>query len=93
MTVLEMVAETMAYEELGATYRWQEIIDLVVNRHGVNPGSVIPSDYCYNLTNKDKERNPALKRFNILMNIGRGLYQYVGSDYDASAFQGPPLNR
>ena len=39
-------------ERVGENFLRQEIIDLVVNAYpGTNRGSVIPSDYCYNMIN------------------------------------------
>lgn len=81
MTILEMVAETMSHQEIGTVLHRKEIIKMVRDRYDVNPSSIIPSDYCYNMTNKDKQTNSSLKKFNIFLNVGRGLYQYVGSNY------------
>ena len=47
-----------------------------------NPGSIIPSDYCYNKTNKGK--TGVLVAFNLFLWKKRGLYEYVGENYKVS---------
>lgn len=44
---------------------------------GYRKGSVIPSDYCYNLINKA----PFSFKHPVLVRVQRGKYKYVGPDY------------
>jgi hypothetical protein len=50
-TIKEKVIEVFQ-NRIGEEFEREEIIDLVVNQYpGTNRGSVIPSDYCYNMVN------------------------------------------
>ena len=53
--------------------------NLVHEKHGRNKTSVIPSDYCYNMTNKGKIGR--LKDFNIFVQEKHGVFKYVGENY------------
>ena len=79
MTVLDEVRDTFREVEVGTEFATSEIKRMVYERFGRNPGSVIPSDYSYNMKNKGKIG--ALKEFNIFVQVRRGLYEYVGEDY------------
>ncbi|SHJ11293.1 MULTISPECIES: DUF7225 domain-containing protein [Sporomusaceae] len=81
MTIIEKVRDTFADCELGAIYVTSEIIAMVKAKHGVNEGSIIPSDYCYNLTNKGKLADASLEKFKILEWLARGKYKYLGENY------------
>ncbi len=52
MTVIEEVIETFADIEIGTIFTTREIKEMVSKKFGRNEGSVIPSDYSYNMTNK-----------------------------------------
>lgn len=80
MTVLDEVRETFKNIAIGTEFTTAEIKQMVVSRFNRTPGSVIPSDYSYNMTNKGKIGS--LKTFNIFLQIKRGLYKYVGENYD-----------
>lgn len=81
MTIIEKVRDTFAYCESGAIYTTSEIIDKVKAKHGVNKGSIIPSDYCYNRTNKGKLADVSLEKFKIFEWLARGRYKYLGEKY------------
>ena len=76
MTVLQEVTETFKNFEKGTLFSTAEIKTLVNKKYGRNPASVIPSDYCDNITNKGKVGT--LKEFKIFHFIKRGLYEYIG---------------
>ena len=80
MTVIEEVRETFKNIETGSELTTAEIKNLVHTKFGTNIGSVIPSDYSYNMTNKGKVGS--LETFNIFRQIKRGLYCYVGENYE-----------
>ena len=62
---------------IGTKLSRQEIIDRIHAAFGTNESSIIPSDYCYNMTNKGKlDGSP-----NFFLNVGTGLYEYVGESY------------
>lgn len=79
MTVLDKVRQTFRNVEIGTEFTTAEIKQMVATRFNVNPGSVIPSDYCYNMTNKGKIGS--LVTFNIFIQVKHGLYKYVGEHY------------
>lgn len=81
MTNIDKVKDTFAKHEIGTILSTSEIKDMVILKHGGNRGSIIPSDYCYNLTNKGKINDPILAKFNIFEWISRGKYKYLGENY------------
>ena len=76
MRIVEQIRECMKDVPLGTQLKRQEIIDRVVDRFHSNPDSIIPSDYCYNMTNKGKTGST-----NFFLNVGTGEYEYVGEGY------------
>ena len=79
MSVLDEVRETFRNIPFGTEFTTAEIKQMVSSKFKTNPGSVIPSDYSYNMTNKGKKG--ALETFNIFIQLKRGLYKYVGENY------------
>ena len=82
MTVIDQVRETFINVEKDSRFTTTEIKNLVHKKFGTNIGSVNPSDYSYNMTNKGKVGS--LKNFNIFMQVKRGEYIYVGENYKNS---------
>ncbi len=59
----------------------------MANDYGINEGSVIPSDYCYNIVNLDpKAHDFKAGHPRLLIQIKRGLYKYVGRNYPYDGF-------
>ncbi len=84
MTNLERVRVTFQGCKIGETFTRNEILEMVRNRfpNDVFPiKSIIPSDYCYNLTNLGKIDDPVLYDFNIFEHIDKGVYVYLGENY------------
>ena len=79
MTVLDKVRETFRNIPLGTEFTTAEIKQMVSSKFKTSPGSVIPSDYSYNMKNKGKKGT--LETFNLFFQIKRGLYKYVGENY------------
>lgn len=79
MTILDEVRETFKNVNIGAEFTTAEIKHMVYLKFGRTHGSVIPSDYSYNMNNKGKIGR--LETFNIFIQIKRGLYKYVGENY------------
>lgn len=77
MTVLEEIRETFQSVEIGRIFTTAEIKNMVSEKFGRNPGSIIPSDCCYEMWNKGLE-NRAFKEFKIFEQVKRGVYRYVG---------------
>ena len=71
----------------------EEIKDLVVKAHpGTNKNSIIPSDYCYNLVNKD----PASFKLHLFESLGKGKYKCLGPSYPYSGpilWKGEPVGK
>lgn len=79
MTILDEVRATFKNTEIGTELTTAEIKQMVHLKFGRTPGSVIPSDYSYNMTNKGKVGS--LENFNIFIQIKRGLFKFVGENY------------
>ena len=62
------------------------ILEKVHSQYCINRSSIIPSDYCYNMTNKGKQANKKLNDFKILLSIKHGEYKYVGENYQYSQY-------
>ena len=79
MTILDEVRETFKNTEIGTEFTTAEIKQMVRQKYGRTDGSIIPSDYSYNMSNKGKIGK--LETFNLFVQIKRGLYKYVGESY------------
>jgi hypothetical protein len=86
MTILEKVRDVFVECEIGAVYSTKEIKEMVRAKYDIKEGSIIPSDYCYNLVNKGKLADPALEKFKIFEWISRGKYRYLGENYVYKGF-------
>lgn len=66
--------------EYGLHYKisLKELYELLGARFGTNSGSVIPSDYCYNRTNKGIEFS---KKPRLFFFLGDGMYECLGENY------------
>ncbi len=71
--------------EYGLHYKisLKELYELLGARFGTNSVSVIPSDYCYDRTNKGIE---FLKKPHLFSFLGDGMYECLGENYP---FNGP----
>ncbi len=76
LRIVGQIRACMKDVPLGTHLKRQQIIDLVVNRFNANPASIIPSDYCYNTTNKGKTGS-----VNFFLNVSTDEYEYVGENY------------
>lgn len=76
LKIVGQIRACMKDVPLGTHLKRQQIIDLVVNRFNANPASIIPSDYCYNTTNKGKTGS-----VNFFLNVATDEYEYVGENY------------
>lgn len=79
MTVLEQVQKTFETVAIGTEYSTAEIKQMVHTKFNTKQSSVIPSDYSYNMINKGKVGS--FEKFNIFIQLKRGLYKYVGENY------------
>ncbi|MBR5438123.1 MAG: hypothetical protein IKV21_04310 [Clostridia bacterium] len=80
MTVLEEIRDSFSDVEIGSEFTTAEIKRMVNEKYGRKEGSVIPSDCAYGMTNKGI-KNTSFERFNIFVQLKRGVYKYVGDIY------------
>lgn len=86
-SVVDEVRETFKNIEIGTVFTTHEIKTMVAEKYGRKMSSVIPSDYSYNMTNKGIEGTP-LEKFNLFIQLERGVYRYVGENYTAKEASG-----
>lgn len=78
MTITEKILAVVKGNE-GKVFSRDEIIEaVVISFPGTNKGSVIPSDYCYNKTNKG---NGFGFPFPLFEYYDGGTYKYLGVDF------------
>lgn len=81
LTIEEQVIETVnnLIEDYGLGYiaTSQEIYKIILDEYGTKPGSIIPSDYCYNRINN----GISLDKPTLFEYIKRGQYKCLGMDY------------
>lgn len=80
-TILEKVEETFANYTIGTNLSRMEIIEAVHQKYNTNRSSIIPSGYCYNITNLGKQISHAMDLFCIFEYVGRNTYKYLGKNY------------
>jgi hypothetical protein len=61
---------------------------MVHDEFGTNPNSVIPSDYCYNITNNGITNYRDY--LHIFEQLARGRHKYLGPNF---RYSGPVLNK
>ena len=79
--ILNMVVDTFANTPINSEFTRSEIIKFVTSKHGCNPDSVMPSDYCYNRLNKGINYEKHLHLFEY---TDAKTYRYLGLDYPYS---------
>lgn len=78
LRIFDMVIDTFKDTPEGSEFTRSEIINLVVTKHGCNPSSVIPSDYCYNRLNNGINYENYLHLFRY---TDAKKYRYLGLNY------------
>ena len=78
MTIIDKIRDTFSDYTVGMILTREEIINIVCTKHGTKPGSVIPSDYCYNRNNKGVRLEG---KFTIFEFLGGSRYKYLGEGY------------
>ena len=86
VTNLQMIEASFMNCKVGREFKTQEIIDMVKFKYEIKDSSITPSDYCYNLMNIDKWKNPKLLDFNIFEYQDRDSYRYLGGNYSYNGF-------
>lgn len=84
MTINEMYVDAFKDVEKEKELTRKEIIKILQDKYDIDEGSILPSDLCYNSSNKgvEKNTNPFYKK--LFLKVRRGVYQYVGPDFDDS---------
>jgi hypothetical protein len=82
-TTREKMLAVFGSGHLGETLTRRQIIAMVVEAYpGTNEGSVIPSDYCYNILNRD----PSSFRCHLFEWLESSQYRVLGAGFD---YEGP----
>ena len=82
--IVEQFRECLKDISIGTRMKRQDIIELISSRYGTKASSIIPSDYCYNMTNKGIPED----HVSFFLNVGTGLYEYVGENYSLPTIEG-----
>ena len=77
----EDVTSYLTSLEVGEVKTTAEIKKKVSRIYGTEYGSIIPSDYCYNITNKDPQSYITDGNPRLLEQVKRGYYRYLGLNY------------
>lgn len=78
MTTIEEVKETFKNVAIGTVLTTSEVKHRVCEKFGRNPGSVIPTDYCYNRYNNGIDLEKHLKIFEYTT---EKTFKYLGENY------------
>lgn len=77
ITIADQFRRCFSNTPVNTIFTRQEILEKIGTQFGTNPNRIIPSDFCYNMTNKGKnEMNP-----NFFISVETGKYKYVGENY------------
>lgn len=77
MSNFELLCEYFKTAKIGDEFKAKDITLGMKKQFGVNPSSIIPSDYCYNRKNKA----PYIPERVMFEYIKRGKYRYLGLGY------------
>lgn len=83
MTIVEQLRECFKDVPTGTKFTRKQIIDMLHTKYGTNETSIIPSDHCYNMTNKGLRGSN--RDNNFFLNVGNGEYEYVGEHFTGMA--------
>ncbi len=68
--------------KVGKIISRKQIVENIHNHYGTKKGSIIPSDYCYNIVNYDPMAYDFAKGHPRLLEwVERGKYKYLGLNY------------
>lgn len=80
MTIRDKVLSVFG-EAIDKKLSTSEIIEMLLEAYpDTYKGSIVPSNYCYNVINKD----PASFKIHVFKSLGSGLFYCLGSDYPYS---------
>jgi hypothetical protein len=81
MTLRELLIEAFEDQEHGHRFFSKEIKEMVLRLcNTFSEGSIIPSDYCYNIVNKGQ----ADRKYCLFVQVEPGLYEYKGLNFQYS---------
>ncbi len=83
MTINEQIRECFKDVAIGTRFSRKQIIEMLHEKYGTNETSVMPSDHCYNMTNKGLRGSNRVNNF--FLNVGEGEYEYVGPHFTGMA--------
>ena len=79
ITTLDEVEEYFEKFSIGKEFTTEDIKKMVHDESGRKHGSIIPSDYCYNITNNGI--NNYRDYLHLFEQVARGRYKYLGTNY------------
>lgn len=82
MTVIEAFRNFLSEYELHKILERSEIVSGISQKCCINESSIIPSDYCYNITNDAFLGDQYMKRPHFFLSLERGKYEYIGENAD-----------
>lgn len=77
----EKIAEACKELTVGEIYDTAEIRQHILARTDVMEGSILPRDYCYNVTNKGADGNRFITWPRLFEHINKTSYRYLGEGY------------
>lgn len=76
------ILEYLKTLKIGDIITTKKLKETVHNLYGTCKGSIIPSDYCYNVVNRDPRSNDFKNGHpRILEQVKKGVYKYLGPNY------------
>ena len=78
MTIADEMRKSFQDTPIGNEFTTAEIKNRIYNQFGRNPGSVIPTDYCYNRYNHGIDFSKQLKLFEY---TSQKTFRYLGENY------------
>lgn len=82
--IVQQFRECFKDVPIGTRMKRQDIIKRINSQYGTKASSIIPSDYCYNMTNKGIPED----HVSFFLNVGTGQYEYVGENYAIPTIEG-----
>ena len=82
MTIIETLRGYLSSYPKNKTFSRIELVKDVAQKYSMNETSIIPSDYCYNITNASFMGDKYLSQPHFFVSKGNGKYQYIGEQAD-----------
>lgn len=77
----EKIAEACKGLIIDEVYESNKIVQHIITKTGINKESILPKDYCYNVTNKGADGKRFVTWPRLFKYEGNKLYRYLGEGY------------